>query len=87
MYGEGYLHPELGLWPVILIPVFYFCLPCNSSPAVGGNNKQNASTISTTAYSDCPTPTVSTIIVSYPHTFSCTNKNKMNEYNKNTNGI
>ena len=39
---------------------------CNSSPAAGGNNNTKMSTISATAISDCPTPTVSTITVLYP---------------------
>ena len=40
--------------------------PCSSSPPAGGITRQNMSTMSATRYSDCPTPTVSTITMSKP---------------------
>ncbi len=41
-------------------------IPCNSSPPPGAMSNKNRSTIECTAISDCPTPTVSIIIVSKP---------------------
>ena len=46
-----------------IIPLF---IPCSSSPAPGRINKRKKSTNAFTWVSDCPTPTVSTNIISNP---------------------
>ena len=43
-----------------------YSLTCSSSLAAGGTSSTNTSTMSHTAVSDWPTPTVSTKITSYP---------------------
>ena len=48
---------------ISIIPRF---IPCNSSPAPANFNNKKKSTIECTTVSDCPTPTVSIIIVSNP---------------------
>ncbi|PWC75614.1 hypothetical protein TSH64_12310 [Azospirillum sp. TSH64] len=43
-----------------------FLMPCSSSPPAGSSSSMNRSTMSATAVSDWPTPTVSTTITSKP---------------------